>query len=229
MSELLRQCMEFTTQLIEKNMEVCINIKINENFNFNFNNAKNTPTFPARKKSPSQVKRNYLRQTVFENKVKENLLDVKEEATDMKVNNIETQTEDLSSEAKASQTEAEEGSNTQTNCEKNNVETQTELIESKTEEHVEVNEKGEIHPKQGQTILEFKISHDFKSWDEVKAEIYESFKFRIIGNPWLANNGRHFKTVAFVTDRGDYENWKNRTLNSDNGILTPVSFSKPYK
>ena len=110
-----------------------------------------------------------------------------------------------------------------------NVKTQTESNESKTDELIEVNEKGEIHPKPGQVILEFRISHDFKSWDEVREEIHGNFKFRIIGNPWLANNERHFKTLAFVTDSRSYENWKSKTLNSDNGILRPVSFSKPYR
>ena len=145
--------MEFTTQLIEKNMEVCINIKINKNFNFNFEDVKNIPAFPARNKSPSQIKRNYLRQKVFENKVQENLPDVKKEAIDKKVKNVETQTEDISSATNFTQTEAEVGSNTQTNADKMNVETQTESNESKTEEVIEVNEKGEIHPKPGQAIL----------------------------------------------------------------------------
>ena len=86
--------MEFTKQLIEKNMEVCINIKINENFNFSFNNAKDTPSFPPRKKSPSQLKRDYVRQKVFENKFKESLSDVKTETTERKAKNMERQTED---------------------------------------------------------------------------------------------------------------------------------------
>ena len=226
--------MEFTTQLIEKNMEVCIKIKINENFNFNFNNVKNTPTFPARKKSPSQVKRNYLRQKDFENKVKENLPDVKKEMIDKRVKHEETQTKESSFETKFAQTEVDVGINsqtveTQTSSIKTNAETQTETKDSKPEESIVVNEKGEIHPGRDQTILEFRISHDFKSWDEVKEEIYESFKFKLIGNPWLANNGHNFKTVAFVTDKRDFENWKSKTLNSDNGILRPVNFSKPYK
>ena len=111
--------MEFTTQLIEKNMEVCINIKINENFNFNFNNVKNIPASPDRHKSPSQIKG--------------------KEAIDKKVKNVETQTEDISSATNFTQTEAEVGSNTQTNADKMNVETQTVSNESKTEEVIEVN------------------------------------------------------------------------------------------
>ena len=154
---------------------------------------------------------------------------MKKEAIDKKVKNVETQTEDIITETNFTQTEAEVGSNTQTNADKINVETQTESNESKTEELIEVNEKGEIHPKPCQTILEFRISHDFNSWDEVREEIHENFKFRIIGNPWLANNGRHFKTLAFVTDSRSYENWKSKTLNSETGILRPVSFSKPYR
>ena len=128
--------MEFTTQLIEKSMEVCINININKNFNFNFNNVQN---IPARNKSPSQIKRNYLRQKAFKNKKKENLPDVKKEAIDKKVKNVETQTEDISSETNFTQTEEEVGSNTQTNTDKMNVETQTISNESKTEEVIEVN------------------------------------------------------------------------------------------
>ena len=203
MSEILRQCMEFTTQLIEKNMEVCINIKINENFNFSFNNAKDTPAFPPRKKSPTQLKRDYLRQKVFENKMKESLSDVKTETTEIEVQNKETQTEDSSFEEKCNQTEAKEGIDS---------ETQTELNESKIVETTEVNDKGEIHPKESQTILEFRISHDFKTWDEVTSEIFESFKLRIIGNPWLTNSERHFKTVAFVTNGSDFEDWKTEHL-----------------
>ena len=79
------------------------------------------------------------------------------------------------------------------------------------EEGIEINENGEIRPKPDQSILEFKISHDFKSWDEVKSEICENYKLRIIGNPWLANNECLFKTVAFVTPTKCYEKWKNKT------------------
>ena len=107
---------------------------------------------------------------------------------DKRVKHEETQTNESSFEAKSTQTEVDVGINsqtveTQTSSIKTNAETQTETKDSKPEESIVVNEKGEIHPGRDQTILEFRISHDFKSWDEVKEEIYESFKFKIIGNP----------------------------------------------
>ena len=61
---------------------------------------------------------------------------MKKKAIDKKVKNVETQTKDISSATNFTQTEAEVGSNTETNADKMNVETQTISNESKTHEHL---------------------------------------------------------------------------------------------
>ena len=48
------------------------------------------------------------------------------------------------------------------------------------------------------------------------------------GKPWLANNGRHFKIIAFLMKKSDFEKWKFETLNWEN-IAKTVTVSKIYR
>ena len=74
--ELLSQCLDVTKQLIALDKKATINIRIGNDFVFSFNNQE---TFDERKKSPSQIKRNFLRKAAFENTQKENRQTVKTE------------------------------------------------------------------------------------------------------------------------------------------------------
>ena len=74
--ELLSQCLDVTKQLIALDKKAAINIRIGNDFVFSFNNQE---TFDEKKKSPSQIKRNFLRKAAFENTQKENRQTVKTE------------------------------------------------------------------------------------------------------------------------------------------------------
>ena len=101
---------------------------------------------------------------------------------------------------------------------------QTEEIDVK----VEVNEKGEVVPELNEKIIELKFAHDMKTWEEVKIHIIKNLKLKILGSPWLANNGRHFKTIGLKVLKPDFERWKIETLDWEN-IARPVSLLRMYK
>ena len=76
---------------------------------------------------------------------------------------------------------------------------------------LEINEKGEIHPRKNEKILEVRISHNVYNsapghWAEVERDISEQLKFTLIGKPWIANNGNRYMTIGFRTFRKEYEN-----------------------
>ena len=65
---------------------------------------------------------------------------------------------------------------------------ETQIREPDTEQ-VEMNERGEIVPEFLKTIVEIKFSHDVQSWYKVRDQITEKLRLKMIGKPWLANNG----------------------------------------
>ena len=90
-SELLSQCLDITKQLVSLNQKASINIRLGSDFVFSFNNQE---IINDRKKSPSQIKRNFERNETFKNMKKETFetknLEEKSEKKDS-----ETQTEIL--------------------------------------------------------------------------------------------------------------------------------------
>ena len=46
--------------------------------------------------------------------------------------------------------------------------------------------------------------------------IREALKIKMKNRAWLANLGPHFKIIAFVMDKAEYEKWKFETLNWEN-------------
>lgn len=193
-------------------------------FRFSFDNKKNIQN--KKTKSPSQQRRNFDRQAEFKKRLekKENNLEASEEKV-----KTESEKKDLNDEKFHVPKIEVETVATQTDTATLEKETQTEYNQNEpAPDNIEINEKGEIVPKPNETIIELKFSHDLKNWDEVKMHITENLRLKILGKPWLANNGRHFKTIAFKTLRRDFEIWKQENLNWEN-IARPVTLSRIYK
>ena len=109
------------------------------------------------------------------------------------------------------------------------VETQTDANDDlEHEKEIEINEKGEIHHKPDETIVELKFGHDMENWEQVNEHIRKNLKMKVKGKPWLASSGRHFKIIAFKMFRRDFENWKIETLNWEN-IAKTVTVSRIYR
>ena len=220
---LLSQCLEWTKQLMSQNEEVFVNIRMGD-FRFSFDNKKNIQI--KKTKSPSQQRRNFDRQAEFKKRLekKENNLEASEEKV-----TTESEKKDFNDEKFHEPKIEVETVATQTDTATLEKETQTEYDQNEpAPDNTEINEKGEIVPKPNETIIELKFSHDLKNWDEVKMHITENLRLKILGKPWLANNGRHFKTIAFKTLRRDFEIWKQENLNWEN-IARPVTLSRIYK
>ena len=95
---------------------------------------------------------------------------------------------------------------------------------------LEVDVNGMIHPRsENEKLVEMKINHDFKSWEEVESLIRGKLKMTLIGRPWLSNSGKLFKTVGFRTLKDDYERWKMQTFNWQDSGIRAVSFSRLYR
>ena len=95
-------------------------------------------------------------------------------------------------------------------------------------DELEVNEKGEILIEENETIIELKFSHDMDTWKKVNQHIREALKMKMRSKAWLSNTGPHFKIIAFVMDKGEYEKWKFETLNWEN-IAKSVKYSRIYR
>lgn len=108
------------------------------------------------------------------------------------------------------------------------VNTDKELFET-VNDMVGVNSNGEIHPKDGEVLIEMAVSHDFKSWDEIKIHVRSNEKMKILGVPWLANSGRQFKTVVFRTWLQDFETWKGDTFDWQASGIRGVTTSRVVK
>ena len=210
-----------------------VDIKVGD-FNFSFNNKKTN-----HHKSPSQLKRNFERQKAYEKKLgrtesikesnKYHKEEVKSEASDEiiekeafekkfkaaeKIEESEKYRED---DVKSETIEEKIGVNhreTQTLYNSEDVETQTEVHElNLVKEELKISNNGEITVDENEKIIELKFSHSMDNWGQVNHHIKETLKMRMKSKAWLANSGPHFKIIAFVMDKTDYELWKFKTLN----------------
>ena len=226
-ARLLCQCLELTKHLTDRKQEVFMDIRIGD-FKFTFDTKKYVKK--VEHKSPSQIRRNYFRQKEFQIK-----LEGKETAREAFENNGEDDrvfkreaTVNNKVETKSAESQTNFATlvdvDTQTEEEKVNVAIQTEEIKV----NAEINEKGEVVPELNEKIFELKFSHDMKTWEEIKIHIIRNLKLKILGSPWLANNGKHFKTIGFKILKPDFERWKMETLGWEN-IVRPVTLSRIYK
>ena len=239
-ASLLCQCLEWTKQLTDRKQEVFVDIRIG-NFKFTFDSKQTI----QKHKSPSQIQRNIDRQSEFKRRFKKQSSDLDLEVTETEGKTFDVKEEtvgkpfDVNEETKPKvKVKTTETQTVYTTAPFQDNESQTDNTnfhdrESQTEDDdyetgIGANEKGEIVPKPNENIVELKFSHDMKTWDDIKGHITENLNLKMIGNPWVANNGRHFRTVAFKTLKKDFEKWKIETLNWDS-IARPVTFSRLFK
>ena len=97
------------------------------------------------------------------------------------------------------------------------------------ENTLDVAKNGQIHPKNNEVIVEIKLNHNIKNWQEIEALVSENLQLSLIGKPWISNNGRLFMTVGFRPKMQDFENWKIRTFNWQDSGIGAVSFSRLYR
>ena len=222
-SELLSQLLDITKQLVSLNQKASINIRLGSDFVFSFNNQE---IINDRKKSPSQIKRNFERNETFKNMKKETF----------ETKNLEEKSEKKDSETKTEILVTSTGTNTDTkhdndcNDDKEDFDENKEIRQKEKEDKEDVNESKEIRPKEKETILEMRINHDDLDKQKVATFISKHLKFSLIGEPWIANNGRHFATVGFKTWTSDYyEKWKVNSVNWRESGIRAVTFSRLYQ
>ena len=221
-SELLSQCLDITKQLVSLNQKASINIRLGSDFVFSFNNQE---IINDRKKSPSQIKRNFERNETFKNTKKETF----------ETKNLEEKSEKKDSETQTEILVTSTGTNTDTkhdndcNDDKEDFDENKEIRQKEKEDKEDVNESKEIRPKEKETILEMRINHEDLDKQKVATFISKHLKFSLIGEPWIANNGRHFATVGFKTWTSDYEKWKENSVNWRDSGIRAVYFSRLYQ
>ena len=221
-SELLSQCLDIAKQLVSLNQKASINIRLGSDFVFSFNNQE---IINDRKKSPSQIKRNFERNETFKNMKKETF----------ETKNLEEKSEKKDSETQTEILVTSTGTNTDTkhdndcNDDKEDFNENKEIRQKEKEDKEDVNESKEIRPKEKETILEMRINHEDLDKQKVATFISKHLKFSLIGEPWIANNGRHFATVGFKTWTSDYEKWKENSVNWRDSGIRAVYFSRLYQ
>ena len=221
-SELLSQCLDIAKQLVSLNQKASINIRLGSDFVFSFNNQE---IINDRKKSPSQIKRNFERNETFKNMKKETF----------ETKNLEEKSEKKDSETQTEILVTSTGTNTDTkhdndcNDDKEDFDENKEIRQKEKEDKEDVNESKEIRPKEKETILEMRINHEDLDKQKVATFISKRLKFSLIGEPWIANNGRHFATVGFKTWTSDYEKWKENSVNWRDSGIRAVYFSRLYQ
>ena len=221
-SELLSQCLDIAKQLVSLNQKASINIRLGSDFVFSFNNQE---IISEKKKSPSQMKRNFERNETFKNMKKETF----------ETKNLEEKSEKKDSETQTEILVTSTGTNTDTkhdndcNDDKEDFDENKEIRQKEKEDKEDVNESKEIRPKEKETILEMRINHEDLDKQKVATFISKHLKFSLIGEPWIANNGRHFATVGFKTWTSDYEKWKENSVNWRDSGIRAVYFSRLYQ
>ena len=89
-SELLSQCLDLAKQLITLDQKASINVRLGSDFVFSFNNQEN---ISERKKSPSQIKRNFERKETFKNNMKKETIETKENTLEKKPETKDSETQ----------------------------------------------------------------------------------------------------------------------------------------
>ena len=231
LSELLSQCVDMTHQLIKTKQRATIDIRIGNEFKFQFCNQEDEAFVHKKKLSPSQRKRNSLRKSEFDNQKR--VEKTSDDEIKMENDNLEeiVKTKDSETQTNPEEVIDKKDIEVQTNCvpvESIGVNTDEKVIDS-LENTLEVDKNGQIHPKKNEVIVEMKLNHNIKNWQEIEANISENLKLTLIGKPWISNNGRLFMTVGFRIRIQDFENWKIRTFNWQDSGIGAVSFSRLYR
>ena len=222
-SELLSQCLDLAKQLITLDQKASINVRLGSDFVFSFNNQEN---ISERKKSPSQIKRNFERKETFKNNMKKETIETKENTLEKKPETKDSETQiDILVTSTGTNTEMKNDDDNKQDDKKN---TDMKHDEDCSDDKEDFNENQEIRPKEKETILEMRINHEDLDKQKVKTFISKSLKVSLIGEPWIANNGRHFATVRFKTWTSEYEKWKINSVNWREPGIRAVTFSRLY-
>ena len=171
-ASLLCQCLEWTKQMTDRKQEVFVDIRIGD-FKLTFDSRKNA----QKHKSPSQLQRNFDRQTEFKRRFRKQSRDLGKDLIETVEKTVSVKEETkpkVGVKIAETQTFAtfQDGESQTDDINSNDKDTQTEE-DHETEEGIGANEKGEIVPKPNENILEVKFSHDMKTWEEVKGHITE--------------------------------------------------------
>ena len=62
---------------------------------------------------------------------------------------------------------------------------------------VDSNEK--IHPNEGEILLEVTVGHEAYNWEEIETMLQRKLILKMVGRPWISNNGNLCKTIGFKT------------------------------
>lgn len=223
-ADYLFQILEWTKQILDKNEEIVVDIEVGD-FKFAFNNKK---TNIVKHKSPSQIKRNIERQKEYQKRFEnpEHKIVESETLVDEVVVKQETFEKEIKDKEAGASHQDEE---TQTLYTSEDVGTQTDddkfhLVRNE----LQIDEHGNISVEESETIIELKFSHGMDNWSQINQHIRETLKMKMKSRAWLANSGPHFKIIAFVMDKAEYEKWKFETLNWEN-ISKSSKISRIYK
>ena len=219
---LLFECLEWTKQILTMNQEIVFDIKVGD-FKFAFNSRK---TNVMKHRSPSQLKRNTERQNEYRRKCTK--LEPKIEESESSVNDVIVEQEIVEKEIQDI-VKYHHDQETQTLLESEEVGTQTENDEFHlVRKEVQIDKNGNITVDKDETIIELKFYHGMDSWNQINQHVRDTLKMKMKSKAWLANSGPHFKIIAFVMDKAEYEKWKFETLIWEN-ISKSTRVSRIYK
>ena len=106
----------------------------------------------------------------------------------------------------------------------------TEVVKvQKLEDALNIDKNGNINPDDGEVLIEMSVSHDIKTWENIINVVEDKLNMIVLGNPWIANNGRLYKTIGFRTLEIDYEKWRMKTLNWQDSGVRKVTTSRLYR
>ena len=97
------------------------------------------------------------------------------------------------------------------------------------EDELVLDSNGEMRPNFNETMVEISVSHDVKTWEDILNIIDKKLGMRALGRPWIANTGRHFKTIGFRTPKLEYENWRKSTYNWQELGVRAITSSRLYR
>jgi len=233
--QLFEKCVTFVHGIIGLNQELELNVAIGNNFMFEFSNMDKRSTSNIRKISPSQQRRNDRRKLQYDQsklfksigtqdlentaRTKEEVKSetVEQEARVIGLNTVDHTVDKFDKSVQVEVEKIEVGINT----DGFNVE--------KLEDALNMDNNGNISPAEGEVLVEMTVSHDLKTWEDITHVIKEKLRMTILGGPWIANNGRLYKTIGFRTSEFDYERWRMNTFNWQESGVRKVTTSRLYR
>ena len=223
---LLTQCLAMVHQFVDSRQRLTISVRIGNEFSFDFSNQDSRAEIVRKKLSPSQMKRNQLRNFKrIQNLVVSEQLDASGSyKTDVGTN---TDADDIDQDFCETKLIVNDSSTQTRSVEHMDCAVNTETI--KHDEELKLDKHGHINPQEGEAVLEIRVAHDARTWEDVGLIIKKTLGISMIGRPWIANNGKLFKTIGFRTMREEYEKWKLKTYNWQESGVRSVSFSTLYR